>query len=314
VDWSLATVAVLILATLTFAWLREDPQFAEAPSWFWRMKLSWKPAADLVCVGDSTVYRGIDPAVLEKACAASHAVNFGFSNAPLSRYLLLDAVSKFKVDARNKRLVIGVTHWAFTPEARRSNGYIEAKQVELRSRIPLAWEITIDSLLERLKPIQLDLVLRSPDAVPFARAAESEYLQRYDMNGWVASDYVHPNPARGLASRSEDFKGGNTVKAELIVEARDVLQEIQDRDGVQVILVPMRSHPEVDVLSERLGGMELTALAAALRPTRGEIFEFHPSAMDSYDGVHLNSGAAARVSQSIADFAKILAPADTKQH
>jgi len=37
-DWSLVTIATLVLATLLFSWLRKDPQFASAPSWYWRMK------------------------------------------------------------------------------------------------------------------------------------------------------------------------------------------------------------------------------------------------------------------------------------
>ena len=302
-DWSLATVAAFALLAVLFAWLRTDPQFAAAPSWYWRMKLAWKPEADLVCAGDSTVYRSLDPTAFEEAGAATHALNYGFSSAALSRDYLLDAASKFKKDATDKRLVVGVTHWALTPEARKVNGFADARLAEAQSRVPLIWEIALSSMLERMKPLQIDL-LGSPSAASFARAKESEYIQRYHMNGWVESDYVYSDPARGLTTRREDFKDGNRVQAALIDEARDTLQMIQDRNGVQVILVPMRSHPEVDALSERLGGMELTTLANALRPTHGVVFEFCPSVADSYDGVHLNRGAAGGVSRSLADFVK----------
>ena len=312
-DWSLMTIAALVLVTLAFAWLRNDPQFATAPKWYWRMKLAWKHDADMVFVGDSTVYRGLNPQEIENAGVATRALNFGFSSAALSREYLFDAASKMEQGSTPKCLVVGVTHWSLTPLARKSNGYLSARLEESKSRVPLAWAIAFDSTLERMKPIQINLLLGSPDAASFARATESEYIQRYHMNGWVESDYVHPDPARGLGSRRDDFKDGNMVQAALIEEARSALQKIQDRDSVQVILVPMRSHHEVDLLSEELGGIGLGELSKAICPSRGIIFDILPRAADSYDGVHLNSDAAGSMSRSLADFVKHPRPPLTRR-
>lgn len=308
-DWSLATIAALLLLTVLFSWLRQDPQFACAPSWYWRMKLSWKSDADFVCVGDSTVYRGLNPKVFEEAGIATQALNFGFSSVALSREYLLSAASKFKQGAPEKRLLVGVTQWALTPRARTANDFVAARREESESHLPIEWLIALDSLLAGTRPIPIDLIFRSKgDPTTIARATKSDYIETYHMNGWVESDYLHADWTRGLATQRINFDHSNMVQAALIEEARSTLQQIQDRDDVQVILVTMRSHPEVDALSDQLSGMDLTALAHMLRPTRGEVFEFHPDTGDSYDGIHLSSACADRLSHSLADFAKQPSP------
>ena len=296
------TIAVLVFLALAFAWLRNDPHFAAAPSWYWRMKLAWKNGADLVIVGDSTVYRGLNPQEFENAGVATRALNFGFSSAALSSEYLFDAASKMERGSTQKYLIVGVTHWALTPAARKLNGYQNAQLEESKSRVPIAWVIAFDSALVQMKPIQIELIFgASRESSTVLRATATEYIQNYHMSGWVDSDYVHPDPTRGLATRREDFKDGNTVQVALIEEARCALQKIQDLDGVQVILVPMRSHLSIDLLSDELGGIRLEDLTKGLCPSNGIIFDALLREDDSYDGVHLNGGAANRLSESLAE-------------
>jgi len=262
-----------------------------------------------VCVGDSTVYRGLNPIAFEEAGVATHALNFGFSSVALSREYLLDAASRFRKDAPTKWLLVGVTQWSLTPGARKVNDFLAARREESESRLPIEWVIALDSILAGTRAIEIDLILRTKgEPTTFSRATQSDYIETYHMNGWVESDYLHPDWMRGLTTQRNNFGNSNTVQGSLIEEARNTLQQIQDRDGVNVILVSMRSHPEVDALSEQLSGIELTELTQLLRPTRGVIFEFHPDTGDSYDGIHLGRNCADRLSRSLAEFAKQQSP------
>ena len=85
----------------------------------------------------------------------------------------------------------------------------------------------------------------------------------------------------------------------LIDEAKNTLQTIQDRDGVIIVLVTMRSGL-ADSLNDELGKIPLLKLAQDLCPSKGKIVEFHPNVNDSYDGVHLTRRAADKLSESLA--------------
>lgn len=299
-DWSFGTLAILLLVTFSFAWLRDDPQFATSPPWYWEMKLAWGTDADLVIVGDSTVYRGLNPKKFEDNGVASHAINFGFSSASLSSEYLFDAASKLNPNSRKKYLVVGVTHWALTPQARKSNGYIDAQINKSKRRTPISWVIALDSIIQKLTPLEINAIIHIPN-LPAAhvRANESEYIQDYHMNGWVGSNYVNSAPERGLEVSRSNFGNNNFVDTVLIDEAKDTLQKIQDHDGVMIVLVTMRSGL-ADSLNDELGKIPLLKLAQDLCPSKGKIVEFHPNVNDSYDGVHLTRRAADKLSESLA--------------
>jgi len=300
-DWSFGTLAILLLVTFSFAWLRDDPQFATSPPWYWEMKLAWGTDADLVIVGDSRVYRGLNPKKFEDNGVASHAINFGFSSGSLSSEYLFDAASKLNPNSHKKYLVVGVTHWALTPQARKSNGYLDAQFNKSERLTPISWVIALDSILTRLKPVQIDAIIgiaNQSEAV--SRVSESDYIQTFFMNGYVSSNYVHPNSGLGVKVTQRNFENANNVKQSLIDEARGALQTIQDRYGVEVILVPMRSQIETDSLTEELCNFSFMELCKQICPSRGKIFEFRPEANDSYDGVHLNWMAADKLSDALA--------------
>lgn len=304
-DWSLGTLVALLVAVLAFAWYRNDPQFANAPPWYWQMKLAWGADADLVIVGDSTVYRGLNPQILEDRGAATKAVNFGFSSAALSGEYLFDAATKLDPDSKRRYMVVGVTHWALTPNARKANGngYVDAQVEDSKRRSSVVWMMVCDVVFARLLPVQIDLLFASsPSGDHLARATEDNYIQVFNLDGWVNSDFVVPDPHRGIENRRRSLTSLNGVETELVEEARNALQLLQDRDGVQVVLVPMHSSTAVDELSAELSGIALTDLARAVCPSRGVIFNFQPTEAESYDGIHLNGSGASRVSRDLADF------------
>jgi len=92
---------------------------------FWANKLVDAPVYDIVVVGDSRVYRGINPQIIEQQFKSKvRCFNFGFSSAGLDTVLLNEASKKLK-NSGMKTLLIGVSVNSFYPHALKNQHFKE---------------------------------------------------------------------------------------------------------------------------------------------------------------------------------------------
>ena len=107
--------------------LPEQPSSPMLNDRFWADKIAGGKQYDIVAVGDSRIYRGINPDIISEKLGAS-VFNFGFSSAGLDSILITDAVKLLKPDGL-KILLIGVTPSSFTDEALRNEHFQTLKRI-----------------------------------------------------------------------------------------------------------------------------------------------------------------------------------------
>ncbi len=287
-------ICAALVVALVALW-RTDGGFATAPSWYWRMKLEWHHTADIVLVGDSQVYRGLDPSVFA-ATWGGRALNFGFSGAGLdARYL--DAVERVLDPASSPPVVVlAVSPWSLTPRAAGPNGFTAALEEQRRSSLPAVWLQRLDSVTHRLRPAPLEVL---PAEHTATRAAAESYRQEFRPDGWVASEQSPPQITRGLESVRANHAHANRVDPAILAAVQDRIRRWTGRGWHVVVFVPPGA-PEVDRLARDLAGFDARAVARAVVDAGARWVDVGPDAFETYDGIHLTRASAVRLSRHLA--------------
>lgn len=289
------------LLALAIGLTRGSPTYASAPSWYWRMKVEWIQAAEIVLIGDSRVYRGLDPATFTARTGRS-AVNFGFSGAGYSSDYL-DAVERV-IDpvAPAPAIVIGLTPWSLTPLATRQNGFTQAVAEARASRLPAALWRNLERFDNLFRPLEVERIWQgAASRKRFAqRAIDSNYIQDFRPNGWVASDYRQPEPARGLTVAQGDHAGGNRVSHALLAGLCARVRQWQAR-GWTVLAFRPPTTPPIATLTDELSGFDEAFAAQQLSAAGAVWVPVDGAGYESYDGSHLTAASALVLSRQIAD-------------
>lgn len=295
-------LALAALLTLVLAWMRSDSPYATAPSWYWRMKLHWSHSAGIVLAGDSRVYRGLDPSRFE-ATLGLRTLNFGFSAAALDD-VYLDAIERV-IDPGVSRpvIVLGVTPWSLTPRASAANGYLDALAEDRRAALPAAWEQHTHRLARALRPFALGL--QGP--APAARATESEYVQDFRLDGWVASDQLKHQPEAGLRAANSDHNHGNRIDRATLDRLTQRITRWRARGWIVLACEPP-ALPAATRLAHELSGWLEQAVPSRLRAAGAHWIEVDPAHYVSYDGTHLTADSARQLSTDLAAALAQLAP------
>lgn len=296
-----AALCLTFLLALAMGLTRGDPTYASAPFWYWRMKVEWHHAAEIVLIGDSRVYRGLDPATFTARTGRS-AVNFGFSSAGYSP-AYLDAVERvIDPGAPAPAIVIGLTPWSLTPLATRQNGFTQAVAEARTSRLPAALQQHLDRFNHLFRPLELERLWQGAAARQLAgqRATDSNYIQDFRPNGWVASDYRQPEPSRGLTVAQGDHAGGNRVSQAQLVGLCDRVRQWQAR-GWTVLAFRPPTPPEVAALTDELSGFDEAFVAQQLSAAGAIWLPVDGAGYESYDGSHLTAASAQALSRQIAE-------------
>lgn len=282
-------VAATILLITAIALLRPPSSAPANPDWFWSDKLTWHQEAAVILAGDSRVYRGLDPSEFE-ARQLGRTLNFGFSGGALDTPYL-DAIERLIDPALpHPVIVLGVSPWSLTPRAATANGFRDATATKRSTPWPTHWSRYFAGV---------DDALRSALGPGRTNDTKETYRQIFHANGWVESDHFAPNPAQGLVVARIDHARENYVDSAAIdILAERIVRWRKMNWNVFVVRIP--GEFSADQLAEQLSGWsESTAhntLSAAgaiwLTPSIEPLF--------SYDGVHLDSSSARRLSAALA--------------
>jgi hypothetical protein len=277
------------------------------------MKVEWSRAAEIVLIGDSRVYRGLDPSAFT-ARTGRAAVNFGFSGTGYSPAYLDAAERVIDPAAPAPTFVIGLTPWSLTPLAAQQNGFTQAVAEARTSRLPATLQRQLDRIDHLFRPLELERLWQGAAARQLAgqRATDSNYIQDFRPNGWVASDYRQREPSRGLAIAQGDHAGGNRVSPALLVGLSDRVRQWKAR-GWTVLAFRPPTPAGVAALTDELSGFDeafvaqqLSAAGATWLPVDGAVFE-------SYDGSHLTAASAQALSRQLADHLNTSMPATPRK-
>jgi hypothetical protein len=238
---------------------------------------------DIVIVGDSRAYRGLDPSLLP-----GRALNFGFSGAALDPHYVHTAVQKLRPGGT---LVVAVSPHSLTALAREANAF-DALQARHAADLALTRWASPGYAWTRPYTMSQVAALTRGRAALLAPASPSE---AFHPGGFVAS----ARPSVGSAPETA------RIYAEML-EAHPVgEQEIMDltylltgylAGGYRVVVLRLPVSPDV-LAAERLDNAWLKQQIVG---TGLEWFECPPG--DTYDGSHLTADSAREASEALARF------------
>lgn len=245
-------------------------------------------------VGDSRIYRGLDPGAFEQRLGG-RCLNFGFSSAGFSR-AYLDAIEQ-AIDPKAPRaiVVIGVTPWALTPASLQRNGFTDAVEQRRQTPWPVAWLQLTERARTAFDRYPLEQLWAARET---HRAKAQAYAQVFHLNGWVESDYHPRDPERGLAIAAEVHAHDNRVSPAVLDQLEQRIATWRARGWIVVGFRPP-TPPAVVRLTDELSGFDEAQVAARFQRAGAIWIPVSPDRFATYDGSHLVGTEAKRLSEEL---------------
>lgn len=278
---SLTIICVVVLKML----LPFQESNSEVRKAFWTKKTYAKNNYDVIACGDSRIYRGISPDLMNELPKGLNFLNLGYSSAGLSEEYLDFVVSKFKSDATQKILVVGVSPNSLLREAQKNEQLASFQNQGVFATFRYTYLSPILQNFAPYKPLQL--ITQEP----------KNYQETFDESGWVKSDQLRPDSTHALKIY-EKMLSESTLEKELLDKTINKLIEIQE-SGVQIFAIRMPTTQAMEQLEDRLLNYDEKMVKTPL-VEKGIIWmSFDEENFISYDGSHLDSESSLRISKLI---------------
>jgi hypothetical protein len=255
------------------------------------LQKTFAPAVyDMVLVGDSRMYRGLDPITIEEEMPGWNILNFGYSNGGLNPLMFRAAEQKLNPDG-HKVIILGITAFTLTPESLENGHYLDNRKKKREEKLEY---IYFGELLNWFTP-------QSPESVRNLILQEekpSNYINRYMNAGWVASDKFPPDSMEAFESYRESF-----LTQKVTPQIFDnVIRQIEQwsRKGYQVFAFRPPIPEPMIALADTLAGYNQSYIMEAVQKAGGTWIHVDPTTFKTYDGSHLGS-------QSAIDFSRYMA-------
>ncbi|MFA9391273.1 MAG: hypothetical protein ACERKD_15800 [Prolixibacteraceae bacterium] len=283
-------MAAILITALSFVMPKNKEKYLG--DMFWSRKTFAAPKFNVVVMGDSRVYRGVSPEIMDQHLNGLKVLNFGYSNGGLNSTMFKAALSKFNAKSKTKVLVLGVSANAITDYTKNNDQYLQEltrPREEVLERIylnPLLYwfsATTPEKLKESFQPIDHSYY----------------YLSNYHMNGYVESDKFPADTTEAIASYEDDFNkyqvNENTL-ATLFEQVHSLVQQ-----GITVIAYrPPVSQPMRE-LEDSMGNYNEALLQQRLENAGAHWISVNPNQYKTYDGSHMDQPSAERFSRDLAD-------------
>jgi len=291
---SLAMAAVLVTA-LSFVLPKDDEKYLG--ELFWSRKTFAPAHYNVVIMGDSRVYRGLSPEVVESHLPGLKVLNFAYSNGGLNPTMFDAAEKKLAQNKKPKVVVMGISANTITDYSAGNQQYL---QELTRPR---------EEVLERiyLNPLRYWFSATSPEKLKqhFSKKEEKAYYRnRYFMDGYVESEKYPVDTTTAIASYIDDFT--NYKVDSLHMDAIFKQVEKWTNAGIMVIgFTPPVSQP-MQMLEDTLGLFNEDVIKSGIEKASGHWIDINPNQFKTYDGSHLTIESARQLSNLTGAYIKEL--------
>jgi hypothetical protein len=238
---------------------------------------------DIVIVGDSRAYRGLDPSRLP-----AKVLNFGFSGAALDPLYVHTAVQKLRPGGS---LVVAVSPHSLTARAREANAF-DALQARHAADLALTrWASPAYAWTRPYTMSQVAALARGRAAL----LAPASPFETFHPGGFVASARARVESAPETARIYSEMLEAHPVGEREIMDLAYILTRyLASRYRVVVLRLPVSA----DVAEAEQ--LDNTWLKEQIVGTGLDWFECPPG--DTYDGSHLTAESAREVTEALAGF------------
>lgn len=258
---------------------------------FWSRKTFAPPRYNVVLIGDSRIYRGISPQIMEAELEDLKVLNFGYSNGGLNATMFRAAEEKLKKSDSIKIIIIGITANSLTAYTDKNEQYLQ--------EISRPKEEVMERLY--LNPILYWFSATSPEALKSQANNVNDsvyYKSEYHMNGYVESDKFPADTLQALPSYTDDFKNYQVKPNDIKNLAMQVHEWAQK--GIYVfayrppVSLPMRE------LENNMAKYDEALIKKEIEEAGGIWIELNPNRYKTYDGSHLDKPSAESLSKKLA--------------
>jgi hypothetical protein len=260
---------------------------------FWTQKTFASHHYDVVLMGDSRVYRGISPAIMEDQLPGMKVLNFGFSDGGLNNAMFEAAKEKLSDRSIHRILVLGVSANTLTGYTQSNKQFIQElsrPREELFERLylnpVLYWfsSVTPEKLKEELRPHKVS----------------SFYHSKYNRNGYVESEKFPVDTMEAMASYTKDFTRFKVETQYLDDLYRQV--KIAVGEGIDVVAFRPPVTQPMFALEDSLGKYNEAEIKSGIEQAGGCWLDINSANYKTYDGSHLDKASAILLSLALSDF------------
>jgi hypothetical protein len=290
---------LIVFLTLAVMYLPKNEKNNIEEKNFWINKTHTEKYFDWIFIGDSRIYRGISPSVIEEMFPNINVLNFGYSSGSINSNMLKAAEKKLDPRSLNKTMIIGITPHSLTPKAavdshylqeknRNKEDIIEAKYFGFIKRIFATTTITeiFSSIINKF-----ELKKKSNEVI---------YYQEFKENGWVASWKSVDNIEEAIVSYQSVFKD-NQVSNSIFMDFIEYVKKLV-ADGVKVYGFRPPTTKKMVEVEDSLSGYNESYIRTTFEQAGGIWIPVENGNYRSYDGSHLHKDAAIQLSKYMADF------------
>jgi len=293
--WITVAVAATLVTVLSFVLPKDAEKYLG--ELFWTRKTFAPAKYNVVLMGDSRVYRGVSPEIIESHLTGLKVLNFAYSNGGLNPTMFDAAEKKLVQNDKPKMIVLGISANTITDYSAANQQY----QQELnRPR---------EEIFERIyfNPLRYWVSATSPEKLKnhFSERKETAfYRNEYFMNGYVESEKFPIDTMEAIASYTKDFIN-HKVTSENLKDLFNQVKKWSDSGIIVVGFVPPVSQP-MQMLEDTLGLFDEVAIKAGFENASGHWIDLNPANYKTYDGSHLTIESARELSDRIGVFLKQL--------
>ncbi len=293
-------IAAVLIGTLSFVLPKNKEKYLRDR--FWTQKTFAPAKYQVVVLGDSRVYRGVSPEVMEKNLPGMKILNFGYSNGGLNPVMFEAAEKKLSKNNQKRVIAIGVSANCITAYSQTNEQF---QQERMRPREEIFERLYLNGILYMFSATTPEEILDLLKSKPLT----SYYRNEYFSSGYVESEKFPVDTMESISSYTEDFTNYK-VKLQYIESLARQVKDWSSRGICVVGFRPPASAP-MRALEDSMGLYNETIISARFRESGGHWMELKTYLYKTYDGSHLDRRSAIMFSNDLAREIKgILNPED----
>lgn len=284
-------LAAIICGLLSFVFPKNDEKYLS--EYFWSRKTLSKQKYNILIMGDSRVYRGISPQIMQKHLPQFKILNFGYSNGGLNPTMFEAAEQKLVTNSSTKIIVLGITANSVSGYTERNTQYI---QEFIRPR---------EEVIERLyfSPIKYWFSPVTPQLLKtwlFESPPVAYYKNEYHLSGYVRSEKFPADTMEAIPSYVKDFTNYKVDDEKLEALYKQVGEWYES--GITIVgFRPPVSYP-MRMLEDTMGLYNEAEIKARMSKAGAHWLMLNPANYKTYDGSHLDECSAIKLSDTLAKY------------
>lgn len=289
-------MAAILVIALGFLMPKDKEKYLRDQ--FWTQKTFAPNRYDVVLMGDSRTYRGLSPAVMEKALPGMKVLNFGYSNGGLNKVMFEAAQEKLSSNSGNKVIVMGVSPNCITGYSQKNDQYLQVKNGH---REDIFEKLYLNRVLYYFSPV-------SPEEIKeklIQKTTNSYYTNEYFSNGYVLSEKFPADSTEAIQSYISDYTNFKVEAQYVDILTAQVAE--WSRKGIKVIGFRPPTTFAMRAVEDTLGHYNEPMIKEKFCKAGGHWVDLYPGDFKTYDGSHLEKNSAVLLSEIVSkEIAKVL--------